>query len=62
MADSVFSVFSLVGHVIRGQKKASYNHFDSYPSALGVKLTRFIKSLSEEQIQQIIRNLAEIEW
>ena len=43
-------------------KKATYNHCDSYPERLGLYVVRFIKSLSEDQIQQMIQNLEKIEW
>ena len=52
----------LVGHIIRGRQKASYNHFDSYPPGLGLELMKFILSLLDEQIQQMINNLEKIEW
>ena len=52
----------LLGAIIRGRKKASYNHFDSYPSGLGVGLVNFIKYLSDDQIQEMIKRYEEIEW
>ena len=48
---------SLVGHIVRGRKRATYNHSDSYPSHLGEKIVQFIKSLSPEQIDTMIQNL-----
>lgn len=39
-----------MGFIIKGVRKGAYNHFDSYPSALGNEIIRFILSLSEEQI------------
>jgi hypothetical protein len=55
-------ICSLVGHIVRGRKKASYNHFDSYPSGLGIEIVQFIRSLSAEQLNTMIENLSNIEW
>ena len=52
----------LLGHIIRGRKKASYKHYDSYPEGLGVQLVQYIKSLTDEQIEQMISALEQIEW
>ncbi|KAK3686652.1 hypothetical protein LTR37_019583 [Vermiconidia calcicola] len=52
----------LLGAIVRGQKKGSYNHFDSYPSALGLAIVAFIRSLTEEQIQEMVRRYEEVEW
>ena len=34
-----------VGFIIDGQRKSSYNHYDSYPSFLGVKTLEFVRSV-----------------
>ncbi|KAF2482417.1 hypothetical protein BDY17DRAFT_324704 [Neohortaea acidophila] len=52
----------LLAFIIRGRKKGTYNHSDSYPEGLGKKLVSFIKSLNSAQIQQMIENLEKIEW
>ena len=52
----------LLGHVVRGKKKASYNHFDSYPQGLGVELARFIKSLSAEQLEEMKAMVEQVHW
>ncbi|KAL9058332.1 MAG: hypothetical protein Q9162_001787 [Coniocarpon cinnabarinum] len=53
----------LLGHILRnGRKKGAYNHWDSYPEGLGDWIVKFIKSLSEEQIQQMAERVEQIEW
>ena len=38
------STRGLVGFVVDGQVKASYNHFDSYPTGLGEAVVKFIEA------------------
>lgn len=52
----------LIGHVIAGKKKGTYNGHDSYPSWLGVAIVQFIKSLSAENIKTMKEHLEEITW
>ena len=52
----------LLGHIIRGRKRATYNHFDSYPSGLGVDLVAFIAELTAEQVEEMKRMLESVEW
>lgn len=54
----------LLGHIIRSKniRKASYNHFDSYPSGLGAQLAKFINGLNDEQIEKMIEMIGKIEW
>ena len=35
----------LYGVVVNGEVKASYNHFDSYPSGLGTEIVKFVQSI-----------------
>ena len=37
----------LVGLVVDGKVKASYNHFDSYPSGLGMDVVKFIQTMTD---------------
>lgn len=37
----------ILGFVIDGQVKATYNHFDSYPSYLGVKVLDYVKGIKD---------------
>jgi len=53
---------SMVGHIIRGRKRPTYIHFDSYPSGFGLKIVEFIKSLSTEQIDTKTCQLETLEW
>jgi hypothetical protein len=43
----------LIGFVIKGRRRATYNHFDSYPEGLGFDVLRFILSLDEEGIKEM---------
>lgn len=52
----------LLGHIIRGKKKATYNHFDSYPSGLGMDIVGFVENLTPEQIEKMKEMLEAIEW
>lgn len=54
----------LLGHIIRSKniRKASYNHFDSYPSGLGRQVAKFVQGLSAEQIEIMKQRVAKIEW
>ena len=63
--DELFAIMGtrgLLGHIIKGKKRATYNHFDSYPSGLGNDLVAFIKSLTPEQIEKMKEMLEGIEW
>lgn len=37
----------LYGVVVNGEVKASYNHFDSYPSGLGVDIVKFVQGIED---------------
>ena len=52
----------LLGFVTRKGKKGTDNHFDSYPTGLGWEIMQWIKSLSEEQIQQMAERVENIQW
>ena len=43
----------LIGFIIKGKRRATYNHFDSYPEGMGNDVIRFILSLDEDQIKQM---------
>lgn len=46
-----------VGVKIDGEVKASYNHYDSYPSELGRKTLAFVRKADFDQIQKQARGL-----
>lgn len=52
----------MIGHIVRGKKKAAYNHFDSYPSGHGIRIVEFIKSLTADQLDTMIENVDKLEW
>ncbi|KDR84323.1 hypothetical protein GALMADRAFT_237101 [Galerina marginata CBS 339.88] len=52
----------LLGFIIRAQRHASYNHFDSYPSGLGQDIAEFILGLSPEEYDTMARLVNEIIW
>ena len=53
----------LVGFVRKdGSKKGAYNHFDSYPEGLGLKIMRWIASLTEEQLKEMAERVENLEW
>ncbi|OCF58541.1 hypothetical protein L486_04574 [Kwoniella mangroviensis CBS 10435] len=52
----------LLGFIIAGKRTACYNHYDSYPDTLGVRIVMFILGLTPEQRQSMIERLKEIIW
>lgn len=52
----------MLAFVIKGKVHGSYNKWDSYPLGMGLAIMRFLKSLSEEDIEKMIKNLEKIEW
>ena len=52
----------LLGHIIRGKKKGTYNNKDSYPVGLGIFLVDFIKSLSNAQIDKMAKRVDDLIW
>lgn len=46
------STRGLVGHIINGEKYGLYNHADSYPEGLGVRIIEFIRMYSPDIIKQ----------
>lgn len=61
---AIMGTRGVLGHIIRSKniRKATYNHFDSYPSGMGVQLAKFINSLTDEQIEKMIKMMGKIEW
>jgi hypothetical protein len=47
----------LLAFIIRGERRGTYNHFDSYPEGLGLKIVEFILSLNEDQMGEMVRRL-----
>ncbi|KAI0085020.1 hypothetical protein BDY19DRAFT_997092 [Irpex rosettiformis] len=52
----------LLGYIIRGKYRGTYNHFDSYPESLGTEIAEFLSTLSEEDRVRFIKRLNEIKW
>ncbi|KAI0085022.1 hypothetical protein BDY19DRAFT_461409 [Irpex rosettiformis] len=52
----------LLGYIIRGKYRGTYNHFDSYPEGLGTEIAEFLATLSEEDRVRFIKRLNEIKW
>ena len=53
----------LLGVILRsGRRKASYNHWDSYPAGLGKEIAKFTKSLSDAQVDEMAEKYEEITW
>lgn len=45
----------LIGFIIKGKARGTYNHFDSYPRGLGKDVLDFILFLNEEGIKEMQR-------
>lgn len=45
------------GFRIDGQDKVTYNHFDSYPEWLGVRVVEFVRCTPREEMERIARDL-----
>ncbi|KAI0140488.1 hypothetical protein GGR57DRAFT_425267 [Xylariaceae sp. FL1272] len=54
--------FGFIAFVIRGVTKGYNHHWDSRPVTLGEDIVKFIQSLTEEQMQQMIWRLERIQW
>lgn len=52
----------LLGFIIKGVKKGTYNHWDSYPTGLGLAIMRWIQTLTEEDIAKMTEQVEKIEW
>ena len=50
----------LLGLIIAGKRHASYNHWDSYPCALGQAIVSFILSLKPEEWDRMATLLKDI--
>lgn len=54
----------LVGFVVDNTPKATYNHFDSYPSGLGMDVVKFVNSIKDADtatLAEQVRNLTPVE-
>jgi len=45
------------GYRIDGKDKIGYNHFDSYPAYLGIKIMEFIKETPDDKLKEFAKNL-----
>lgn len=45
------------GFLIDGEEKVTYNHFDSYPSCLGLDVLNFLKETNRDELPEIARNI-----
>jgi len=52
----------LLGFIINGARRGSYNHWDSYPQGLGNAIVKFILSLNDEQIKTMAERVAALKW
>ena len=50
----------LLGFIIAGCRRASYNHFDSYPSGLGAQVAKFILGLKEEEKRAMLEHVRNV--
>lgn len=52
----------LLGFIIAGRRRASYNHFDSYPSGLGAQVAKFILGLKEGEKRAMLEHVRNLTW
>ena len=52
----------LLGFIILSQRRAAYNHSDSYPDYLGRNIVKFILSLTPEDYATMALRVAELTW
>ncbi|KIM38701.1 hypothetical protein M413DRAFT_29938 [Hebeloma cylindrosporum] len=52
----------LLGFFIRGQRRSTYNRWDSYPDGLARDIVDFILSLAPEDYSTMARLIAELTW
>ena len=50
----------LLGFIIAGRRRASYNHFDSYPSGLGAQIAKFILGLKEGEKRAMLEHVRNV--
>ncbi|OCK75657.1 hypothetical protein K432DRAFT_408824 [Lepidopterella palustris CBS 459.81] len=50
----------LLGFIIAGRRRASYNHYDSYPTGLGENIMKFILGLNAEQKAIMVQRLQQV--
>jgi len=50
----------LLGFIIAGRRRASYNHFDSYPSGLGAQVAKFILGLKEGEKRAMLEHVRNV--
>ena len=51
----------LIGFITQAVRHGCYNHWDSYPDALGQEVVNLILSLTPEQIIDMARRVQQIE-
>ena len=50
----------LLGFIIAGRRRASYNHLDSYPSGLGVQVAKFILGFKEGEKRAMLEHVRNV--
>jgi hypothetical protein len=43
----------LLGFIVKGVRKGTFNQFDSYPSGLGDTIIKFILAHTDEELEQM---------
>lgn len=50
----------IMGFVVDGQEKLTYNHYDSYPDGLGLDVLRWLRGLNEDTLPQARADAAKL--
>lgn len=50
----------LLGLIVRGKRRGTYNQFDSYPEGLGAAIAEFLAALTEEDRLRMIERLDQV--
>ena len=50
----------LLGFIIKGVRKGTFNRWDSYPEGIGKEMVDFIMSLDDEACKLMVKRLEEV--